>query len=39
MYKGITASAHADYYVELAEGESQGPWLQTFVAGKGYKQF
>lgn len=35
----IDGEAHAKHYVELAEGKSQGPWLQTFVKGVGYKKF
>ncbi|KAK1762704.1 hypothetical protein QBC33DRAFT_551326 [Phialemonium atrogriseum] len=36
---GIDGEAHAKFYVELAEGKSQGPWSQTFVKGVGYKPF
>jgi hypothetical protein len=35
----IDGAAHAEQYVTLAEGKSQGPWHQTFVKGVGYKQF
>ncbi|KAJ5915137.1 hypothetical protein N7454_011249 [Penicillium verhagenii] len=35
----VDGGAHADLYWELAHGETQGPWLQTFVHGQGYKRF
>jgi hypothetical protein len=35
----ISGPAHAEYFLELAEGESQGPALATFVRGKGYVEF
>ncbi|KAI8625614.1 hypothetical protein F5Y19DRAFT_466951 [Xylariaceae sp. FL1651] len=38
-YNAIDGSAHAKHYVQLAEGNSQGPWQQTFVKGVGYKKF
>ncbi|MCJ1385554.1 hypothetical protein MMC17_008677 [Xylographa soralifera] len=38
-YFDIDGEAHGELYVQLAEGESQGPWLQTFVKGIGYKHF
>ncbi|KFY33733.1 hypothetical protein V494_07367 [Pseudogymnoascus sp. VKM F-4513 (FW-928)] len=38
-YGDIDGEAHAELYLQLAEGKSQGPWLQTFVKGVGYKQF
>ena len=39
-YFDIDGEAHGVYYVELAEGKSQGPWQQTFVkGGVGYKNF
>lgn len=38
-YGGIDGEAHGKYYLELSEGESQGPWQQTFVKGAGYKDF
>ncbi|KAI0131868.1 hypothetical protein BJ170DRAFT_717676 [Xylariales sp. AK1849] len=38
-YMDLSGEAHADLYVGLAEGKSQGPWLQTFVEGVGYKHF
>ncbi|KAH8823710.1 hypothetical protein DL96DRAFT_1558617 [Flagelloscypha sp. PMI_526] len=31
--------AHAEYFLKLVEGSEQGTWLQTFVKGKGYKDF
>jgi hypothetical protein len=38
-YFDIDGEAHGKLYVQLAEGESQGPWQQTFVKGVGYKHF
>ena len=38
-YSAIDGEAHGKLYVELAEGKEQGPWLQTFVKGLGYKSF
>ncbi|CAI7606797.1 unnamed protein product [Penicillium bialowiezense] len=35
----IDGEAHAEFYAQLAEGESQGPWQQTFVKGSGYQKF
>jgi hypothetical protein len=35
----VDGEAHGKLYLELAEGESQGPWQQTFVKDVGYKQF
>ncbi|KAJ5189474.1 hypothetical protein N7491_005805 [Penicillium cf. griseofulvum] len=35
----IDGGAHADLYWELAHAETQGPWMQTFVHGEGYKKF
>ncbi|CAD6592185.1 MAG: hypothetical protein ASARMPRED_006068 [Alectoria sarmentosa] len=37
--RAIDGSAHAEFYVQLAERETQGPWLATFVKGKGYVEF
>jgi hypothetical protein len=39
LWNGPSAVAHAELFLELAEGTSQGPWLQTFVEGIGYKKF
>jgi hypothetical protein len=39
VYREISGEAHATHYLELAEGEEQGPWQQTFVRGQGYKSF
>ncbi|ORY25565.1 putative short chain type dehydrogenase [Naematelia encephala] len=36
---GVSGDAHANLYWELAYAKTQGPWLQTFVQGEGYKQF
>jgi len=38
-YNDIDGAAHAKHYVELADGDKQGPWQQTFVKGVGYKAF
>ncbi|MCJ1282606.1 hypothetical protein MMC26_001931 [Xylographa opegraphella] len=35
----IDGEAHGSLYIQLAEGRLQGPWLQTFVKGVGYKHF
>ncbi len=35
----LSGEAHADLYLQLSEGKSQGPWQQTFVKGVGYKNF
>ncbi|KAJ5893613.1 short-chain dehydrogenase [Penicillium taxi] len=35
----INGEAHGQFYVELAEHKSQGPWQQTFVKDVGYKYF
>lgn len=35
----IDGAAHAELYAKLAEGDSQEPWHQTFVKGKGYTKF
>ncbi|KAK9427512.1 hypothetical protein V1505DRAFT_317466 [Lipomyces doorenjongii] len=35
----IDGDAHATLYWELAHGKTQGPWMQTFVTGVGYKKF
>ncbi|KIM93373.1 hypothetical protein OIDMADRAFT_35864 [Oidiodendron maius Zn] len=35
----ISGQAHADYFFELAAKPDQGPWLSTFVNGKGYTKF
>ncbi|KAL4874966.1 putative short-chain dehydrogenase [Aspergillus karnatakaensis] len=38
-YFDVDGEAHAKFYLKLAGGKSQGPWLQTFVKGVGYKSF
>lgn len=41
-YQAISGQAHADFYKQLAEVDSQGrqvPWLATFVGGSGYVNF
>ena len=35
----VDGEAHAKLYWELAEAKTQGPWMQTFVKGVGYKKF
>lgn len=35
----VDGEAHGKHFWELAEAKSQGPWLQTFVKGMGYKIF
>jgi hypothetical protein len=35
----IDGQAHAQFYWELAQRTSQGPWNATFVKGKGYVDF
>ena len=39
VYNAIDGDAHAELFLELAEGKQQGPWQQTFVSGTGYKDF
>ncbi|KAM0347363.1 hypothetical protein ACHAPU_004883 [Fusarium lateritium] len=38
MWNGVTAEGHATLYTELAEGDEQLEWQQTFVTGTGYKK-
>ena len=38
VYMAIDGEAHGKFYVELSE-KDQGPWLATFVKGKGYVDF
>lgn len=35
----VNGDAHAEEYWKLAEAKEQGPWLQTFVKGRGYVDF
>lgn len=35
----VDGEAHGNLFWELAEAKTQGPWLQTFVKGLGYKNF
>ncbi|KAG8527685.1 uncharacterized protein KY384_007839 [Bacidia gigantensis] len=35
----IDGDAHGEVYSQLAESEGQGPWLATFVKGKGRVDF
>ncbi|RSL47277.1 hypothetical protein CEP53_010000 [Fusarium sp. AF-6] len=35
----IDGNAHGEFYTELAESKTQGPWLASFVKGKGYVKF
>jgi hypothetical protein len=39
MYNDIDGEAHGTAYIELAEGDKQGPWQYTFVKHQGYKDF
>ncbi len=39
VYSNIDGQAHGEFYSQLAEDESQGPWLATFVKGQGYVDF
>lgn len=39
MYDAIDGRAHGEFYVQLAEGQKQGPWLATFVKDAGYVDF
>ncbi|KZZ98591.1 NAD(P)-binding domain protein [Moelleriella libera RCEF 2490] len=38
VYSAIDGPAHADFYAHLADA-ARGPWLATFVKGKGYVKF
>ncbi|KAF4950701.1 hypothetical protein FSARC_13105 [Fusarium sarcochroum] len=35
----VDGDAHADLFWELSEDKVQGPWMQTFVQGVGYRNF
>lgn len=35
----VSGEAHGNLLWELAQAKTQGPWLQTFVKGAGYKDF
>ena len=35
----VDGQAHSDYYWNLVNEKTQGPWNNTFVKGKGYKKF
>ncbi|KAJ5537820.1 short chain type dehydrogenase [Penicillium frequentans] len=35
----ISGVAHAERYWELSQDRKQRPWMDTFVAGQGYKEF
>lgn len=39
VYGRIDGPASGAMYLQLAEGDAQGPWHTTFVKGKGYKNF
>ncbi|PVI00629.1 NAD(P)-binding protein [Periconia macrospinosa] len=39
VYMAIDGEAHGRHYADLAEGDAQGPWQQTFVKNEGYKKF
>ncbi|KAM0258471.1 hypothetical protein ACHAQJ_003810 [Trichoderma viride] len=36
---GVSGPAHAEVYLQLAEGKVEAPWHTTFVAGKGIVDF
>lgn len=38
IYK-VDGEPHAQLFWQLAEDKTQGPWMQTFVKGVGYKSF
>lgn len=38
-FMDIDGEAHGEFYTQLAESKSQGPWHQTFVKGVGYRNF
>ncbi|SPJ72226.1 uncharacterized protein FTOL_01954 [Fusarium torulosum] len=35
----VDGEAHADLFWGLSQHKEQGPWMQTFVKGEGYKSF
>lgn len=35
----VSGEAHGSLLWELAHAKTQGPWLQSFVKGVGYKDF
>lgn len=37
--EAVDGPAAAEEYLKLAERADQGPWLDTFVKGTGYKDF
>ncbi|KAL2689133.1 hypothetical protein Neosp_003185 [[Neocosmospora] mangrovei] len=39
VFAAIDGKAHGEFYTELAESKTQGPWLASFVKGKGYVKF
>lgn len=39
MGGAISGPAHAEFYLQLAEGKVQSPSNATFVAGKGFVDF
>lgn len=38
-FMDVDGEAAGKYYLQLAEGASQGSWQQTFVKDVGYKEF
>ncbi|KAH8813501.1 putative short chain type dehydrogenase [Flagelloscypha sp. PMI_526] len=38
-FEGRSGEAHAEHFIKLVDSLGQGPWMQTFVKDKGYKQF
>jgi hypothetical protein len=39
MSTELDGPAHGEFFADLVKGESEVPWLATFVQGKGYVQF
>ena len=39
MMATIDGPAHGEYYWDLVNQKTQGPWNNTFVKDKGYKKF
>ncbi|RFU34005.1 hypothetical protein B7463_g2347, partial [Scytalidium lignicola] len=39
VYSAINGPAHAEFYIQLTEAKTQGPWNATFVKEQGYVSF
>ena len=39
VYNRIDGPGHAEFFLQLAQGRGDIPWLATFVKGHGYKDF